>query len=143
MRLQAVLSLAVLATFAIGCADAPDPSSDDPEQGSYEGVDEDVDPTIPLDDGKSDVPRYQIPTDLPQLQAPEIIVSLDGLTVHVFDRATGFNRVYPAGVGVKGSSGRSITPTGHFQTGPDGTDSWWYARAAPTPSTSAGSRSSG
>ena len=127
MRLQAVLSLAVLATFATACADAPDPSSDDPEQGSYEGVDEDVDPTIPLDDGKSDVPRYQIPTDLPQLQAPEIIVSLDGLTVHVFDRATGFNRVYPAGVGVKGSSGRSITPTGHFQTGPDGTDSWWYA----------------
>ena len=130
MRLQAVLCLAVLSTFA-ACAEPQ--TSDDPEQGSYEGVDEDVDPTIPMDDGKADIPRYAIPTDLPQLQAPEIIVSLDGLTVHVFDRVTGFNRVYPAGVGVKGASGRSITPTGHFQTGADGTDPWWYVARRTNP----------
>jgi lipoprotein-anchoring transpeptidase ErfK/SrfK len=132
MRFQAVLSIAVLATFT-ACADAPLDSADDPEQGSYEGVDEDVDPTIPMDDGKSDVPRYQIPTDLPQLVSPEIIVSLDGLTVHLFDRVTGFSKVYPAGVGVKGSSGRSITPTGHFTTGADPTDTWWYVARRTNP----------
>ena len=126
----AILSVA-LALFS-ACADAP-LASDDPEQGSHEGVDEDVDPTIAMDDGKSDLPRYPIPTDLPQLVSPEIIVSLDGLTVHVFDRVTGFNKVYPAGVGVKNSAGRSITPTGHFTTGPDITDSWWYVARRTNP----------
>ncbi len=132
MRLSAVLSVAVLASFT-ACADAPLESSDDPEQGSHEGVDEDVDPTIPMDDGKSDLPRYQIPNDLPQLVSPEIIVSLDGLTVHLFDRTTGFSKVYPAGVGVKGASGRSITPTGHFTTGPDNKDTWWYVARRTNP----------
>jgi lipoprotein-anchoring transpeptidase ErfK/SrfK len=57
--------------------------------------------------------------------APEIIVSLDGLTVHFFDRATGFQRVYPAGVGVK-VNGKSITPVGHFASGANAADPWWY-----------------
>lgn len=130
MKLAAVLALS-LAVFS-ACADAPI-DSDDPEQGGYEGVDEDVDPTTPMDDGKSDVPRYQIPTDLPQLAHPEIIVSLDGLTVHVFDRTTGFNKVYAAGVGVKNSAGRSITPTGHFTTGSDPNDTWWYVARRTNP----------
>ncbi|MEO7091929.1 MAG: hypothetical protein ABI175_01685, partial [Polyangiales bacterium] len=43
MRLQAVLSLAILSTFT-ACAEPQDLTSDDPERGSYEGVDEDVDP---------------------------------------------------------------------------------------------------
>lgn len=111
-------------SFLVGCADATT-AADDPEQGSYEGVDEDVDPTIPMDDGKADIPRYAIPTDLPELVAPEIIVSLDGLTVHLFDRETGFQAVYPAGVGIK-VNGKSITPTGHFKTGADTKDLWWY-----------------
>lgn len=105
----------------VGCASSD--LVDDPEQGGFEGVDED--PSQPLDDGKSDLPRYAVPTDLPALVAPEIIVSLDGLTVHLFDRETGFSAVYPAGVGVK-HDGKSITPTGHFATGPDTADSWWY-----------------
>lgn len=103
------------------------PDGVDPEDGAgYEGVDEDNDPNTVMDDGKSDAPQYTIPTDLPELVDPEIIVSLDGLTVHMFDRVTGFNEVYPAGVGVKNSRGKSITPTGHFQTGPNVNDTWWY-----------------
>jgi hypothetical protein len=114
----------VLALLAVGCATAPE--IDDPEEGGYEGVDFDADnPNAPMDDGKSDAPRYTIPTDLPALVAPEIIVSLDGLTVHLFDRETGFQAVYPAGVGVK-HNGKSITPTGHFDTGANTADSWWY-----------------
>ncbi len=120
MRSLLAYSIAIL---AVGCA--PSDVVDDPEQGSFEGVDEDNDPSIPMDDGKSDAPRYTIPTDLPDLVAPEIIVSLDGLTVHLFDRETGFQAVYPAGVGVK-SHGRSITPTGHFASGDDLKDTWWY-----------------
>jgi hypothetical protein len=130
MRAAVLLSLVL-----VGCADTAIP--DDPEQGSFEGVDEDADPTIPMDDGKSDAPRYEVPADLPKLVAPEIIVSLDGLTVHLFDRQTGFNVVYPAGVGVK-SNGRSITPRGHFKTGPDIKDFWWYVPRRTNPEYFAG-----
>jgi hypothetical protein len=122
MRLVSLLSLAAL---VVGCAEGFE--GEDPEVGIGEGVDYDEDnPGAPLDDGKSDLPRYAIPTDLPMLLAPEIIVSLDGLTVHLFDRATGFQAVYPAGVGTKNSRGVSITPAGHFKTGVDISDTWWY-----------------
>jgi lipoprotein-anchoring transpeptidase ErfK/SrfK len=125
------------AVFVVACTDVS--SSDDPEQGSEQGVDYDQDnPNANLDDGKSDAPRYVIPTDLPALQAPEIIVSLDGLTVHLFDRATGFQAVYPAGVGMKNSRGISITPTGHFKSGASSTDSWWYVPRRTVPDYFAG-----
>ncbi|MEO8703958.1 MAG: L,D-transpeptidase [Kofleriaceae bacterium] len=115
------------------CVDSPG-VIDDPEAGSSnEGVDFDQDnPNAPMDDGKSDIPRYAIPGDLPALVAPEIIVSLDGLTVHLFDRETGFQAVYPAGVGMK-ENGRSITPRGHFSTGADPADTWWYVARRTNP----------
>lgn len=125
------LVLAVAASL-FGCAEAP--AGDDPEEGSFEGVDYDQEnPDSPLFDDKSDAPRYAIPTDLPALVAPEVIVSLDGLTVHLFDRATGFQAVYPAGVGVKNSRGRSITPVGHFATSPNLADTWWYVARRTVP----------
>lgn len=128
--------LASLAVFA-ACADAPD--LDDPESGTGEGVDFDQDnPDAPLFDDKSDAPRYQIPTDLPTLVSPEVIVSLGGLTVHFFDRATGFSEVYPAGVGTKNSAGRSITPTGHFATSANVDDAWWYVARRTMPEYFAG-----
>lgn len=78
-------------------------------------------------EGKADMPKtYEVPTNLPALERPEVIVSLDGLTVHLFDRVTGFNRVYPAGVGTKNSAGKSITPTGFFKTAGDTSDTWYY-----------------
>lgn len=125
--------LALLTVSLFACAEAP-AVGDDPENGSGEGVDYDEEnPNSPLFDEKSDAPRYAIPTDLPQLVAPEVIVSLDGLTVHFFDRATGFQAVYPAGVGTKNSAGKSITPTGHFATSPDLTDTWWYVARRTVP----------
>jgi len=121
--------LALLCSLT-ACAEAP--VDEDPEVGSFEGVDFDQDnPNAELDD-KADVPRYAIPTDLPQLVAPEVIVSLDGLTVHFFDRATGFQKVYPAGVGQK-VGGKSITPIGHFTTGSDAADPWWYVARRSVP----------
>jgi len=136
LRRTALASVALIA-FATGCASAPE-TLDDPEQGSFEGVDEDNDPSVPMDDGKSDLPRYAVPTDLPELVAPEIIVSLDGLTVHLFDRETGFQAVYPAGVGVKNSAGKSITPTGHFASGSNLKDGWWYVPRRTNPDYFAG-----
>ena len=130
MRLATLFPLLLV----VGCTDAVLSDNGDPEQGSFEGVDEDTDPSAELDDGKSDIPRYPIPMNLPELVEPEIIVSLDGLTVHLFDRVTGFNVVYPAGVGVKNSRGRSITPTGHFKTSPNIADTWWYVARRTNPS---------
>jgi len=119
-RLVALLPLTAL---AFGCTD----SGLDPEDGAGEGVAYDAEnPNGVMDDGKSDAPRYTVPTDLPVLIAPEVIVSLDGLTVHLFDRATGFQAVYPAGVGTKDSRGISITPTGHYRTSANISDTWWF-----------------
>jgi len=118
-----LLTLLSFAALAVGCTD----SGVDPEDGVGEGVEYDEEnPNGVMDDGKSDAPRYTVPSDLPELVAPEIIVSLDGLTVHLFDRETGFQAVYPAGVGTKNSRGVSITPAGHFRTGTNVTDGWWF-----------------
>lgn len=133
-KLVALLSLAVLAT---ACTDGA--LGEDPELGTGEGVEYDEEnPNAPMDDGKSDAPRYPVPTNLPMLVAPEIIVSLDGLTVHLFDRVTGWQAVYPAGVGTKNSRGVSITPAGHFKTGPNIRDGWWYVPRRTVPEYFAG-----
>ena len=81
-----------------------------------------------------------LPTGLPQLNKPAVVVSLDGLTLHVWDQAGTFDRVYPIGPG-RIDGGVSKTPVGHFTTGPADTTagasdnpkvvggspwSWWY-----------------
>jgi len=48
--------------------------------------------------------------DLPVLAHPEIVVSLDGLTLRLFDRDSGFEKVFPIGPGAVRSS-VSLTPT--------------------------------
>jgi hypothetical protein len=69
----------------------------------------------------------------PRLQSPEIVISLRGLTVHVFDRATGFSAVYRARAGKLDATGKSATPLGHFATGPDTSDRWWYMKSRTSP----------
>ena len=81
-----------------------------------------------------------LPTGLPQLKNPAIVVSLDGLTLHLWDQAGTFDKVYPIGPGAI-ENGVSLTPIGHFTTGPADTSagasdnpnvvggspwSWWY-----------------
>lgn len=48
--------------------------------------------------------------DLPALASPEIVVSLDGLTLHLTDKASGFDKVFAIGPGVI-EDGESLTPT--------------------------------
>jgi hypothetical protein len=76
-----------------------------------------------------DPPRRSVPA----LVAPEIIVSLDGLTVHLFDRTTGASFVYAAMAGGLRADGTSVTPVGHFRTGDDPRDRWWYMPARHEP----------
>ena len=81
-----------------------------------------------------------LPTGLPKLVSPAVVVSLDGLTLHLWDRQGTFDKVYPIGPGAI-ENGKTLTPVGHFTTGPadstagavdDGTKvgsspwSWWY-----------------
>lgn len=93
----------------------------------------DENPYEPYSLGKADSPEYEIP-EIPDLVNPEIIVSLDALNILLMDRATGYSRVYPTGVGKLGSSGYSYTPVGHFATGPDTNDNWWYMASRYYPS---------
>jgi len=103
----------------------------------FEGVAYDEDnPGATLTGGKEDNLShvYDVPTNLPDLVAPEIIVSIKQLTLHIFDRQTGFSRVFPVGLGVINQDGVSVSPTGHFATGPDVSDRWWYIPRRTVPS---------
>ena len=117
-----------LALVLAGCVAEEGSGTFDEENGEYfEGHS--------YDEGRTDAPTgfekadlatpYTVPDDLPTLARPEIIVSREGTSVHLFDRATGFSRVYPTGLGALGRNGLSITPTGHFATSPDTSNRWW------------------
>lgn len=47
--------------------------------------------------------------DLPPLQRPEIHLSIEGLTLRLYDPATGFEKVYPVGPGAMDTNVRSRT----------------------------------
>lgn len=49
--------------------------------------------------------------DVPPLEKPMIIISLDGLSLHLYDRAGDYDRVFKIGVGRIGNDGESLTPT--------------------------------
>ena len=82
-----------------------------------------------------------LPMGLAQLKNPAIVISLDGLTLHLWDQGGTFDKVYPIGPGAI-ENGVSLTPVGHFSTGPaDSTAgardnpavvggspwAWWYS----------------
>lgn len=58
-----------------------------------------------------------LPAGLPKLVDPVVVVSIDGLTLHLWDRQGTFDKVYPIGPGAV-ENGVSLTPVGHFSTGP-------------------------
>lgn len=129
--------LALMGLLALGCesSDTGGPIVDSNETGGIatSGGGNPFDQVNPGDVGpdlsKSDGNAYAVPSFLPPLEDPRIVVSLAGFTVELIDEATGFHKVYPTGVGALGSSGRSYTPVGEFTTHPDPNDTWfWYAR---------------
>ncbi len=49
--------------------------------------------------------------NVPALAKPEIVISLDGLTLHLRDKAGSYDRVFPIGPGaIDPATGRSLTP---------------------------------
>ena len=90
-------SLLLLVAMAIGCADPEARRAFDP------GADLPLGDQLP-DDLKADgtwgaaLTCKPVP-DVPRLQAPRILVSLDGLTLHLVDAASGYDRVFPIGPG--------------------------------------------
>lgn len=54
--------------------------------------------------------------EYPVLEDPEVVVSLDGLTLRLRDRATGFEKVFPIGPGAI-KNGASLTPVSDKATG--------------------------
>jgi len=135
MANQARLLLTLLLLITAGCAgDAFRTGAvDDPEADFTEGAPSDDGPAYDVTGGKADL-GYTRPTDLPELVAPEVRVSLDGFTTHIFDRATGFSAVYEVGLGRIGSSGKSHTPIGHYTTGANPGNGWWNIDARWSPS---------
>ncbi|TNF36396.1 MAG: hypothetical protein EP329_05290 [Deltaproteobacteria bacterium] len=56
--------------------------------------------------------------NVPPLADPAIVVSLDGLTLHLVDRAGDYDRVFPIGPGSIDDDGLSLTPTS--ESAPEG-----------------------
>ena len=127
VRTLVVLGAALF--WTVGACGGDGESSKVTQEEFWEGVAYDQNnPEGVVSGGKQDGygDAYDVPTDLPVLEFPEIIISTDQLTLHIFDRETGFSRVYPIGAGVLNSDGLCITPTGHFASGPDISEYWWY-----------------
>ena len=92
------LALLLLAPLAFSCA------SDDAVGTDDEGGDDLPVGELTGDDGKADgnwgaALTCKTPPNLPVLAAPEIIVSINGLTLRLVDRTTGFEKVFPIGPG--------------------------------------------
>ncbi len=100
------LAVFILVPWFLACAadDGNDaPSGDDLSLG-------DLDKTDSKADGNWGAALTCKPVPaLPPLPHPEIIVSLDGLTLHLRDRTTGFDKVFPIGPGARDTDPTSLT----------------------------------
>lgn len=118
--------LLALATLALlSACDAPDET---PEQLVGEGLAYDSEnPGIDFSPKADQFSQYAVPDWVldAELKQPEIRISLDGLSVHLFDRGSDLSRVYPTGPGVLNRLGNSVTPVGFFATASDSTNWWW------------------
>lgn len=98
MKYAALSCMTALALAGCGEAD-PKPTAPAPAYGADLPVGEYVE----TEEGKADgwghaLTCKDIP-DLPALEAPRLVLSIDGHTVHLIDEATGFDKVFPTGVG--------------------------------------------
>lgn len=107
MRAYAWLAAAAFATTAGACEAEDDGTVGGPE-GEELGLGEVDD--LKADGGWGAALTCKPLPNLPVLQKPEIVVSLDGLTLHLTDTATGFDKVFAIGPGVI-DAGASLTPT--------------------------------
>ncbi len=122
-------SVAVCVVVAVACGCAADDESFSESQGTADLALGDVVSDVTALDSRTwqNALRCKDIPSVPALQQPEIVVSLDGLTLHLRDRAGGYDRVFPIGPGAL-ENGRSLTPTsdaapnGVFYTGSNTTE---------------------
>jgi len=87
---------AILLLLAPACTEGPE---DDPGEGDDMPLGDVSDDDMKADGQWGAALTCKTAPDLPRLTSPEITVSLEGLTVRLTDRATGWTKVFPAGVG--------------------------------------------
>lgn len=116
----------ILGTGAIGCA--AEAFHDDEEASEANGT---GDLSLGTVEGAAeswgDATKCKPIPSVEALKSPEIVISLDGLTLHLRDRAGTYDRVFPIGPGAI-ENGKSLTPIGQFYTGSNTTevpDSRW------------------
>lgn len=132
--------LAVVGLFAVGCA--TDVSSDEFD-GEDVGLGDIEGDALGAENWGAALTCKTLPAPAP-LKDPVIVVSLDGLTLHLKDRAGDYDKVFPIGPG-KYENSKSLTITGNFSAdlrGPDTKDgnygpyyscrSWWTDTDAST-----------
>jgi hypothetical protein len=124
MTVTTRLVLPLVLGLAVGCGAPAGEGGEQEQPGPELGLGEVDDLGVKEDGWGAALDCKPIPS-LPPLRDPEIVVSIDGLTLHLRDRAGGYDRVFPVGVGTIDSKGASLTvtstglPTGTFFTGTD------------------------
>lgn len=100
-----ILASLVLVPWFLACAGdgGEEPGADDLPVGDLGGDDAKADGNWGAATTCKPVPN------LPRLVKPEITVSIDGLTLHLVDRTTGFDKVFPVGVGARDTDETSLT----------------------------------
>lgn len=115
MRTNPTLLLAFLCTGALAACGQNEPAPADavPELGVGDLDDQGV-----KADGWGAALNCKAIPDVPALTNPEIVISLDGLTLHLRDRGGSYDRVFPIGPGaIDDKTGLSLTPTSTGTTG--------------------------
>lgn len=130
MYSRAVALLVAMSALSLGSGCAAQAMHDDEEASELNGTDD-------LEVGEiegaattwGDATKCKPIPMLEPLKSPEIVISLDGLTLHLRDRAGTYDRVFPVGPGAI-ENGKSLTPTGTFYTGSNTTEvpdtQWGY-----------------
>ena len=98
------LAVLVLVPWFLACAaDDGEPEADDLSVGALDKSDSKAD-----GNWGAALTCKPLPA-LPPLKNPQITISIDGLTLHLVDRSTGFDKVFPVGVGARDPDPTSTT----------------------------------
>lgn len=122
---SSLLAMSVLALLLVAC-DGGDATAADDGGAPPAGVEGEELPIGDIDDLKEDgdwthAVKCKPLAEVPALADPSITISLDGLTLHLVDRAGSYDRVFPIGPGAidpgAAGGGKSLTPVSEAASG--------------------------
>ncbi len=127
LQMLAVAAVISVGSAGVGCA-AQAPEDEQTSEANGTG-DLDIGEVEGAASNWGDATKCKPIPKVEALKSPEIIISLDGLTLHLRDRAGTYDRVFPIGPGAI-ENGKSLTPIGTFYTGSTTTEvkdgTWGY-----------------